>query len=116
MDTAFCPPSRNSTAFIRMEVIRPEILLRKLGLPQATICRTMPAVNRGRQNFSWSFPRAKGNRAMATQATIPREEARAAAQIPRSSTTSRVNSNRAVRMDMRMFSHMLMRILPQMRR
>ena len=99
-----------------MEVTRAATLFRKLGLPQATICRTMGRVNRGRQNFSWSFPRAKGNRAMRTQATMPREEARAAAQIPKSKTTNRVNSNTAVRMDMRIFSHMLMRIFPQMRR
>ena len=80
MDTAFCPPTRSSTAFIIMEVTRPEILFRKLGLPQATICFTMDTENLGRQNFSCSLPRAKGYRAMATQAIMPREEARAAAQ------------------------------------
>ena len=116
MDTAFCPPTRSSTAFMMMEVTRPEILFRKLGLPQATICFTMDTENLGRQNFSCSLPRAKGYRAMATQAIIPREEARAAAQMPHFSTASRKNSSTAVRMDMRMFSHMLMRILPQMRR
>ena len=53
---------------------------------------------------------------MTTQAVMPREADRAAAQIPQSSTTSRVNSSTPVRMDMRMFSHMLMRIFPQMRK
>ena len=45
-----------------------------------------------------------------------RAAARAAAQMPRSSTTSRTNSSMAVRIDMRMFSHILIRIFPQMRR
>ena len=52
MDTAFCPPIRSRTKFIRMEVTRPAMLFKKLGLPQATICFTMAAENRGRQKRS----------------------------------------------------------------
>ena len=47
---------------------------------------------------------------------MPREEARAAAQIPQWKTDRNVNSRTTIRTDIRMFSHMLMRIFPQMRR
>lgn len=73
---------RTSIRFIRIEVMRPAMLLRKLGLPQATIWRNMRLLKRGRVNRSSIFPRAKGIKAMIAQIAMPRAEPSAAPQIP----------------------------------
>ena len=75
-----------------MEVILPAILLKKFGLPQATICRIMAKEKRGRQNFSTAFLRAKGTRASRAQTAMPVQVASAAAQTPHPSTARDANS------------------------
>ena len=40
-ETAVSPPIRTRMAFIKMEVILPAMLFKKLGLPQVTICLTI---------------------------------------------------------------------------
>lgn len=70
---------------------------------------------RGRTNFSCLLPRTNTLRAMSAQIIMPRQVARAAAQMPRSSTTRKVSSIATLRADINMFSSMLPRISPQMR-
>ena len=43
-----------------MLVIRPAMLFRKFGLPQAIISRSILPENRGFTNFKSAFPRKKG--------------------------------------------------------
>ena len=93
-----------------MEVIRPAMLLRKLGLPQETICRIIPRENRGPQKWSRAFPRKKGIKASRAQRIIPRQVAVAAPQTPQPKTPRKRNSSTALETDMRMFTTMLPRM------
>ena len=101
---------------MRIEVIRPAMLLRKFGLPQAMICRIILMRNCGRQKRSIAFLRRKGRKAMTAQSIIAEQVASAAAQMPQWNTPRKRNSRMAHRADIRIFSHMLPRTYPQMRR
>lgn len=115
-DTAVSPPKRTKIRFIKMEVIRPATLFKKLGLPQATICRTIFQENRGLRNRSTAFPRRKGISASSAQTNIPEQVAKAAAQTPQPSTAKKRNSSTALSTDMKILSSILPRMYPQMRR
>ena len=86
------------------------MLLRKLGLPQETIWRITAPSNRGRQKRSRARPRKKGQKAARAQRNIPRQVARAAAQMPQPSTPRKRNSSRALEADMMRLTIMLPRI------
>ena len=58
------------------------MLFKKLGLPQAMICRSIFQENRGRQKWRMATPRKKGMRATRAHTSMPQQEARAAAQMP----------------------------------
>ena len=62
--------------------MRPAMLLRKFGLPQATIWRIIWPRKRGRVKRSSIFPRAKGTKAITAQMAMPSAEPSAAPQIP----------------------------------
>ena len=116
MDTAASPPNRIRRTFIRIEVILPAMLFRKFGLPQAKICLTIRKLKRGRHSLSWSFPRAKGTKAKRAARAMPVQVARAAAQIPQPKTYRKRNSRITQARDIKIFSSMLRRTLPQIRR
>ena len=102
--------------FIRIEVIRPAILFKKLGLPHAMICRIMLTENLGTPNRSSVLPRKKGYSAISAQINMPEQVARAAPQTPQPKTPRNKNSNMALSAESRMFKNMLPRMNPQMRR
>ena len=116
MVTAPAPPISKRTMFMIMEVILPAMLLRKLGLPQAMIFWISARENLGRQKRSWSLPLKKGYRAMEAQTIMPLQVARAAPQMPHRKINRKVNSSTPVNTDIKILSHMLIRIFPQIRR
>ena len=99
-----------------MEVMRPAMLFRKVGRPLRMIRPIISGVTFGRQKRSFIFPRAKGVSAITAAAIMPRQVPSAAAQMPQSKTNRNRNSRKALSPDMKMFSAMLLLILPQMRR
>ena len=82
MDTAISPPRRTKIAFIRIEVILPAILFKKLGLPQVIICLIILRLNCGLQKCRIANQKKNGKKAAIVQTSIPEQVARAAAQIP----------------------------------
>ena len=103
-------------AFIRMEVILPAMLFKKLGVPHTRIWRIIRPVKEGLQKRSRAFPRKKGKKATMVQKNMPEQVARAAAQIPHRNTPRNKNSSSALKTDMRIFKNILPRMYPQMRR
>ena len=96
--------------FMRMEVMRPARLFRKLGLPQDTISRSMAGFSRGRMKRSSACPRKKGTKAMTAHTIIPVQVPRAAPQIPQRNTPRNRNSSPALRADMNRLRNMLPRM------
>ena len=109
-ETAVSPPRRTRMMFSKMDVTRPAMLFRKLGLPQATICRTIRAEKRGRHRRSSALPRKNGTKESAAHTAMPRQVANAAAQMPQPSTPRNRNSSTALSALIRMFSIMLPRM------
>ena len=99
-----------------MAISRPATLFKNVGLPQAAMRLSSAPVKRGRTKRSCIFPRRKGHSASSAHTAMPTLLARAAAQTPQCSTPRNTYSHPAHSTLMSMFSSMLCRTLPQMRR
>ena len=86
------------------------MLLRKFGLPQATIWRIMAMLKRGRVKRSSALPRRNGMNATTAHTAMPRQVASAAPQMPKRNTPRNRNSSAALRPDISRFSSMLPRM------
>ena len=102
--------------FISTLVMRPAMLFRKFGVPHLTICRIIRKLNFGRQNRSCSRPVAKKLSAAIAQITMPRQVPSAAPSMLMPITPRNRNSSPALNTDITMFSAMLVRTRPEMRR
>ena len=97
---------------VEMDVILPETLFKKMGMPHFIICFVVLKENLGLVSLSWSFPRAKSENAISAQALKQMQGAKAALQMSSFNTNKKKNSRRAVEPLAKILSHMLSFTLP----
>ena len=112
IDTAVAPPTASKAAFITIDTIRPDILLKKDGSPFDTIILTICILNSGRLKWSVILPFMKGYMYVHVVISIPRDEANAAKAIGRRRRTRKMSWKLKHITLMNMLTYMLLFILP----
>ena len=92
------------------------MLFKKFGLPHAMIWRINFRLKRGLLSRSCILPNRNGPNAIRAQTNIPLQVAAAAPQTSQRNTNRNTNSRMALSADIKIFSPMLKRIFPQIRR